>query len=251
MRTLFLLFCLFVSMSLRAQQPDSTTALPARDSAVSKKAAKMQARQQPAVAQADTAQKVIVLPDSTMPAKAHKQGFVGRFFTKKYPDPRKAALLSVVLPGTGQMYNRKWWKVPIVYAGLGGLTWLEIRNANNYREARDNYKWLVDGDPNTNVIPDFEGVDATSMKNYRDVLRRYLEQSSLILGLAYLLTATDAYVDAHLSHFDVSEDLSMKLVPNAQTTYGMGLAFGVGVQLEFGGPKKARKPVPVSSFVQP
>ncbi|HNM24943.1 MAG TPA: DUF5683 domain-containing protein [Saprospiraceae bacterium] len=251
MRTLFLLFGFFLSITLRAQQPDSASTLPARDSVVSKKAAKMQARQQPAVARADTAGTTILLPDTILPAGTHKQGFVGRFFTKKYPDPRKAALLSVVLPGAGQMYNRKWWKLPIVYAGLGGLTWLEIRNANNYREARDNYKWLVDGDPNTNVIPDYEGVDATSLKNYRDVLRRYLEQSSLILGLAYLLTATDAYVDAHLSRFDVSEDLSMKVIPSTQSTYGMGLAFGVGVQLEFGGPKKPNKPVPMRYFIQP
>lgn len=135
--------------------------------------------------------------------------------------------------------------------GYWWLTWLEISNIRNYREARDNYKWLVDGDPNTNVDPYYQGADATSLKNYRDVLRRYVEQSSLVLGLAYLLTITDAFVDAHLARFDVSEDLSLRLTPHTQTTPGLGFSMGVGLNLEFGGSRNNKVKRPVQPIVNP
>lgn len=252
MRTLFLLtLFLFLVNITKAQQPDTVPLPAARDSSLLKKASKMQPGQpNPSVAIVDTSS-TVVLPDSSNMPRERQQGFVGRFFTKNYPNPRKAALMSVVLPGSGQIYNRKWWKVPVVYAGLGGLTWLEVRNIQNYREARDNYKWLVDGDPNTVVEPFYQGVDATSLRNYRDILRRYVEQSSLILGLAYLLTATDAFVDAHLSRFDVSEDLSLRFTPKAQATPGFGMSLGVGLNLEFGGSKNNRKFLPSQSFTIP
>lgn len=252
MRSLIIFLSLFFALPLRAQKPDSVIvpASTVRDSSVSKKIAKMNP---------DQNKRTLVLPDSAGLAEGRdtaghtdkKSGFVDRFFSKNYPDPKKAALLSVVLPGTGQIYNKKWWKLPIVYAGLGGLTWLEVSNVRKYRVAKNNYKWLVDGDPNTKVDPYFEGVDATSMKNYRDVLRRYVEQSSLVLGLAYLLTATDAFVDAHLAHFDVSEDLSMRFVPRAQMSPGLGFSLGIGINMEFGGVRSKKTPSPATYFVTP
>jgi len=174
-------------------------------------------------------------PDSSAVLEKKKDGFVRRFFAKDYPKPRRAALLSLILPGAGQAYNKRWWKLPIVYGVLGGMVWLEVDNVKQYRELRDNYRLLVDGDPNTNPTePPYNQIDATSMKTYRDQWRRYVEQTSLFLGLAYLLQVTDAFVDAHLRSFDVSDDLSLRFQPKMDATPGFGATFGVGASLQFG-----------------
>jgi hypothetical protein len=187
------------------------------------------------------ANQVIVLPDSTSTALAdtlpveHRAGFVRRFFTSKYPNPRKAAFLSLALPGAGQAYNKSWWKIPIVYGALGGMTWVEVQNVNQYRKLRDNYKLLVDGDDNTNPTEaPYNQIDATSMKAYRDQWRKYVEQTSLGLGLVYLLAAADAFVDAHLKSFDVSDDLTFRVTPRAQSMPIGGPTFGIGFQLALG-----------------
>lgn len=190
----------------------------------------------------EPASQVVVLPDSIAMAQAdsgavliRRDGFVRRFFTNKYPNPRKAAFLSMALPGAGQAYNKSWWKLPIVYGALGGMVWVEVDNIKQYRKLRDNYKILVDGDENTNPTESpYDRIDATTMKKYRDQWRRYVEQTSLGLGLVYLLVAADAFVDAHLHSFDVSDDLSLRVVPKAQTLPIGGPVFGVGVQLGLG-----------------
>lgn len=158
-----------------------------------------------------------------------------QFFKKNYPDPRKAVLLAAVLPGAGQLYNKKWWKLPIVYGALGGMAWWTYDNAATFSEYSINYKALVDDDPNTKVTdPKFETVDVETLRAYRDRFRKYTEQSYLGLGLVYLLSVTDAYVDAQLYNFDVSEDLSLRLVPTMQSSPGFGAAFGIGLQIPLG-----------------
>lgn len=190
----------------------------------------------------EPAGQVIVLPDSTSAValtdtakEVRKQGFVRRFFTDKYPNPRKAAFLSLALPGAGQAYNKSWWKIPIVYGALGGMTWVEVQNVKQYRKLRDNYILLVDGDDNTNPTEaPYNQIDKTSMKAYRDQWRKYVEQTSLGLGLVYLLAAADAFVDAHLQSFDVSDDLSLRITPKAESMPMGGPVFGLGVQLALG-----------------
>jgi len=183
---------------------------------------------------------LLILPDSVKAvvqdsAASRKQFFLKRFFAKDYPNPRRAALLGFILPGAGQVYNKKWWKLPIVYGALGTALYFEIDNIKQYRELRDNYKWLVDGDPNTNPTePPYNQIDATSMKGYRDQWRRYVELSSITLGLVYLLQVTDAYVDAHLHSFDVSDDLSLRFQPKIDASSGLGATFGASVSLQFG-----------------
>lgn len=212
---LSLIFCLN-GWALHAQQPDTllvvndTTAIKAADSL----------------------------------AKPEKQFFVKRFFTKNYPNPRKAALLSFVLPGAGQAYNKRWWKVPLVYAALGTALYFEVDNINQYRELRDNYLWVVDDDSGTNPTEQpYASMDATTLKGYRDQWRRYVEYSSLALGFVYLLQVTDAFVDAHLHSFDVSDDLSLRFRPKIETTSGFGATFGVGLSLQVGS-NRLSKPIP-------
>ncbi len=177
-------------------------------------------------------------PDSTLVAAADstkkRSNFAVRFIRKDYPNPRKALLFSLIVPGAGQAYNRKWWKIPLVYGVLGGMGYLEYQNIQEFRLYRDSYKALVDEDPNTVVTnPRLILQDRTTMRANREIARKNLEQSSLWLGLAYILSITDAFVDAHLYSFDVSDDLSLKFCPKTQATPGLGLTFGVGIQVGF------------------
>lgn len=209
MRFLFSLILVLACFEVQAQQPDTVLVLP------------------------DTT--AGILSDSIAPSGRSP---IRRFFTKDYPKPGRAALLSLILPGAGQAYNKRWWKLPLVYGALGGMLWLEVDNVRQYRALRDNYRLLVDGDPDTNPSEfPYTQIDATTMKSYRDQWRRYVEQTSLALGLVYLLQVTDAFVDAHLRNFDVSDDLSLRFHPKLDATTGLGPAFGFGVSLQFGRPK--------------
>lgn len=206
MRLYLSLIIVFFSAKTIAQQPDSVRVLP--DSVA------------------------IALSDSLHP---DAQFSFRRFFREDYPKPGRAALLSLLVPGAGQAYNKRWWKLPIVYGALGGMIWLEIDNVRQYRALRDNYRLLVDGNPDTNPSePPYNQIDATSMKSYRDQWRRYVEQTSLALGLVYLLQVTDAFVDAHLHSFDVSDDLTLRFAPKLDAAPGLGATFGAGISLQFG-----------------
>ncbi len=179
--------------------------------------------------------RIVGITDSIVKTdKATGQGnFVKNFFTKNYPNPRKAALFAAVLPGTGQIYNRKWWKVPIVYAALGGMTWWTADNVRQYRVLRDEYKARVDENPATTPDPIYARLDNQTIRDYRDLFRKYSEQSYIGLSFVYLLSITDAFVDAHMYRFDVSEDLSLQLQPKANATPGFGLSVGLGICLGF------------------
>lgn len=191
----------------------------------------------------------VVLPDSLHIAAAEagvaapkQRNAIGRFFAKDYPNPRKAAIFGII-PGGGQLYNKKWWKLPIVYGALGGMLWWQQDNSKQYRALRDNYRLLVDGDPNTNPTEDpYNRIDAASMKNYRDQFKRFTELTSLGLGFTYLLSITDAFVDAHLSRFDTSDDLGFRFEPGVQEAAGFGPSLGLCLKIRLDG-KQTLKPV--------
>lgn len=170
--------------------------------------------------------------DVTTPAE--RPGFIRRTFGN-YPNPRTAVVLSLALPGTGQVYNKKWWKVPIVYGVLGYLVYSETVNVRQYRVLRDNYKWLVDDDPTTNPTePPFNQLSAAALRQYRDQWKRRVEMNALGIGLAYFLTAADAFVDAHLARFDVGESLSGQIRPSLQAGPGGMPVVGVGLSMRIG-----------------
>lgn len=165
--------------------------------------------------------------------KSVKRNVFVQFFKKDYPNPRKAMILSLILPGSGQAYNRKWWKIPIVYGALGGVGYWEITQIKEYRILKSSYKALVDENPATTPDARWIKYDRVTLKANRDISRKNLERSSLILGLMYLLTVTDAFVDAHMYSFDVSEDLSLQFCPKMQSIAGIGTGFGIGMQVAF------------------
>lgn len=130
---------------------------------------------------------------------------------RKKHDPTKAVLLSII-PGGGQIYNRKWWKLPIIYAGLGVSGYFIYINAvkttnfrNEYFFRRYNAKEYYN--PEFSTYTD-EGV--LSLRNYH---RRNMEIAIGVCAIIYLLNFVDALVDAHLFDFDISDDLSLRISP--------------------------------------
>jgi Family of unknown function (DUF5683) len=238
---LYMLIYFFCTLAflIKAQQPDSLSlhrdSIPAvvSDSLVAQK-------KRTGGISAPLQQPQIAAPDSAAVAKK-RESFYARHFTKNYPNPRTAALLSFILPGAGQAYNKKWWKIPIVYGALGGMTWLALKNDKQYKALKSNYKWVVDGDDSTNPTEEpYIFMSEAQLKSYRDIYRGYTEKSYLFLGITYLLAATDAFVDAHLKTFDVSDDLSLRVVPAIQSAPGaFGASFGVGLRLGIGKPSSS------------
>ena len=131
---------------------------------------------------------------------------------KKKHSPLKATIMSVALPGLGQIYNGKWWKVPIIYGGFGGLIYSSVFNDLKCRTYKEAYLLRIDDDPAT--IDQFEG--QFSDANLRELVSQYQRNRDLSLiftGVLYVLNIVDATVDGHLKDFDVSDDLSLKIRP--------------------------------------
>lgn len=136
-------------------------------------------------------------------------------------NPRKAALRSAMLPGLGQIYNKKYWKVPIVYAALGTTGGIFAYNLTNYRDTRFAYKTMykvtqpgataADTAALERVKPKLRRYSLETLRYYRDQFRRDIDYSVLFFILFWGLNVVDAAVDAHLKAFDVSPDLSLKI----------------------------------------
>lgn len=140
------------------------------------------------------------------------------------PDPKKSLWYAIAFPGGGQIYNRKYWKLPIVYGGFLGCFYALSWNNGMYRDYSQAYIDLMDTDKNTNsyvnILPPNYDVEANFsrlqqiFKNKKDYYRRYRDLSFFCMIGVYALSIIDAYVDAELSSFDISPDLSMKVKPS-------------------------------------
>src|SRR5690554_362129 len=140
------------------------------------------------------------------------------------PSPTKAVIYSAIFPGLGQIYNRKYWKLPIVYGGFVGFTYAITWNHGYYRDYLGGYQDIMDDNPETNrwhnMLPygmEPESVDEewfTGVLQQRKDYYRYYRDLSIIGTVAlYLLAIVDAYVDAQLFDFDMSPDLSLRVEP--------------------------------------
>lgn len=175
----------------------------------------------------------LLVPAEALPVSSTKERkFLGKLLLDGYPHPGKAALFSIV-PGMGQVYNKKFWKVPIVFTAVGSMIYLIDFNGRNYQRYKTAYRLRVDGDETT--IDEFVDIysQADRLKTIRDGYRKNRELSYIGLAATFVLSAADAFVDAHLTQFNVSDDLSLKVKPNVQSSQGLGTSFGVGIQLKF------------------
>ena len=146
----------------------------------------------------------------------------------KYPNPNRAAAMSLILPGSGQVYNKKIWKLPIVYGALGGLGFWAVESTKDYRTYREAYLAVVDDDLDT--VSPFNTLSESGHLTLRDRFNKQRQQAYIFFTLAWILNSVDAFVDAHLNSFDVTEDISMQMSP---TSLRVGEAKGVGIGLHF------------------
>ncbi len=160
-----------------------------------------------------------VFPDSTGKKKKEK-----RDWSTWRPSAKRAMWLAIVIPGAGQIYNRKYWKLPIVYGGFLGCLYAIRWNNQMYQDYSQAYMDIMDNDPNTQSYNEFLHLGNTitpeNTERYQDLFRRrkdyyrrYRDLSVFCLIAVYALSVIDAYVDASLSEFDISQDLSFKVEP--------------------------------------
>ena len=155
--------------------------------------------------------------------------------TSKLYNPRIATYRSAILPGWGQATNKKYWKIPVVYAALGTTAYIFFRNVKQYNEAKKAYANAIDGDPaNDYLIPQpyFTVKDQPErIKTFRNQVRQNVDYTVLFFIIFWGLNVVDATVDAHLKTFDVSDDLSLLIKPGYSqlaNTNGISLVLKIG-----------------------
>ncbi len=186
----YITFFIFVSLSLNAQQNDSLRFAYKNDSIQSKRAVN----------------KAI------------------------YGNARKATIMSVCFPGLGQIYNRKYWKAPVIYVALGGIGYWGVTNQIKYKYYSTNLKAIHDEDANTINETLYSSDQLITQKKY---YQKYRDISIMLGALVYLVNIIDANVDAHLRTFDVSDDLSLQVNPYSNFDYNNKLQAGLSLKLKF------------------
>lgn len=148
------------------------------------------------------------------------------------PDPTRAVWLSALFPGLGQIYNRRYWKLPIIVAGYMGLGYGTSWNARMFKDYQLAYSDIMDDDPDTKSYLDFfpptvdeDSLDKSwlsqTLKSRKDYYRRNRDLCIICCVGLYLLAMLDAYVDASLSHFDISDDISLDVAPTVMVAPGV------------------------------
>ncbi len=155
----------------------------------------------------------------------------------KAHSPKKAALRSALLPGLGQIYNKKYWKLPIVYGALGTCAGIFFYNLGYYKDTKFAYKVkynmrvnFTDSALFSSIKPNLQPLSEESLKFYRNQFRRDIDYSALAFLILWGLNVIDATVDAHLMSFDVSPDLSLQIKPGHSAmagTNGLSLVLAI------------------------
>ncbi len=164
------------------------------------------------------------------------------------PDPQRALWLALIIPGAGQAYNRKYWKLPLVYGGFLGCTYAFTWNQQMYSDYSQAYLDIMDDNPETDSYMDFlppkyniEGREdhfKQLFKNRKNRYRRWRDLSAFCFVGVYIISVIDAYVDAQLSEFDITPDLSMRIEPKViqQDRFDINRqqqSYGIGCSLNF------------------
>ncbi len=166
------------------------------------------------------------------------------YATNDVSDVKKATTLSIICPGAGQVYNKSYWKVPIVIGGMASMVYVIDWNNRGYKRFKNAYSLLSDFEKNPDKYPggvskdEFGGRYSSSfLKNLRDSYRRNRDLSILLTAAVYVFQAVDAHVDAHLKDFDVSDDLTVDLQPMIDYQYTQpndtNPVFGFNLNLTF------------------
>ncbi|MFT6334894.1 MAG: hypothetical protein ACJATI_001640 [Halioglobus sp.] len=143
-----------------------------------------------------------------------------------YGKPGKAAFYGLVIPGGGQIYNKKWWKLPFVYAVEGGTIYWIIASTRNYKELQTAY--LNNLDPLNNLIPVGDVTDVNILLTNRNRWRKQKEYSWIFFLGGHLITIFESFIDRHLMEFDVSDDLTFEPIPSVIGSYP-GVTYTIGL----------------------
>lgn len=177
----------------------------------------------------------VAKPKSTFSKKEKKDSIDVKDTTINYA--KIAATRSAIFPGLGQIYNKKYWKLPIVYGALGTTGFVFAFNLKNYRDLKQAYigkfnaRTKNDSTEYFKIKPNLLPLSEESLRFNRDQFRRNADYSVLVFAIIWGLNVLDAAVDAHLKTFDVSEDLSLKIKPghsNMAGTNGISLVLKIG-----------------------
>lgn len=167
-------------------------------------------------------------PDSLQTYKG-KRVITLESYTKRF-DPRKALLYSAVFPGAGQAYNKKYWKLPIVYGGF----YLGIKVINEYQTLYAKYKnelFIILNEPT--IKKSASGYTEDQLRNLINTYRRQRDYFTALTALWYILQMVDAHVDTHLKEFDLNPQLQVRLEPSIQNNPLTGKSTGLSLTLRF------------------
>ena len=185
----------------------------------------------PAIASADSVKmpvdSVLTAQDSSNLAKLNQSlrpVKKKRDWSTWHPDAKRAMWMALVLPGAGQIYNRKYWKLPIIYGGFVGCAYAITWNNQMYHDYSQAYLDIMDDDPNTQSYNQFlhlgATIDNSNIDRYKEIFRkrkdkfrRWRDMGVFVMIGVYAFSVIDAYVDASLSEFDISDDLTLRVEP--------------------------------------
>ncbi len=185
----------------------------------------------PAIASADSVKmpvdSVLTAQDSSNLAKLNqslKPVKKKRDWSTWHPEAKRAMWMALVLPGAGQIYNRKYWKLPIIYGGFVGCAYAITWNNQMYHDYSQAYLDIMDDDPNTQSYNQFlhlgATIDESNIDRYKEIFRkrkdkfrRWRDMGVFVMIGVYAFSVIDAYVDASLSEFDISDDLTLRVEP--------------------------------------
>jgi Family of unknown function (DUF5683) len=169
-------------------------------------------------------------PTDTTFIKSDEEVIEIESYSKRF-DPRKALLFSAVFPGAGQFYNKKYWKMPIVYGGFGFLIYV----ANFYHQEnlkyRDELFGLINDSSSGGLSP--SGLNEDQLRNVVDQSRRERDFFIILNGLWYVLQMVDAQVDAHLKEFDINPKMQVRIEPMIDNSAMTGRNSGIALRIRF------------------
>lgn len=143
-------------------------------------------------------------------------------------EANRASLMSALLPGLGQVYNKKYWKVPVIYAALAGIGYFAVQRNQEYQDYRNELLFRYANTGQVNTFAEYSTDNLVVLKNQ---VKKYRDMCFIGMGIFYVLNIIDANVDAHLKHFDVSDNLSLSVRPKTYYCVSAGAGFGAGISL--------------------
>ncbi len=174
----------------------------------------------------------LILLQNIHPDSTSRKNLLSQDTSAKKFNPRKATFRSLLIPGWGQAYNKKYWKIPIIYGALGTTAAIFAYNLSTYKSLRKAYVYISDTIPSNDILIDtrFRTLSAESIRSYRNSFRQNVDYSVLFFLIFWGLNVVDATVDAHLKAFDVSSEISLRIKParfNNTAIPGLGLVFSI------------------------